>query len=537
LQDCSPYLGRWPWDEVGVFGNDDIMMSSSWLSKLLLLLASILSGISSADNNNVVHRLRTPHVDAQGVITTRDDYGNNLVEVVASSKHQEEHEASFRPQQTRIVNGTAPDKGDAAYPFFVELQFAGGWNLCGGQLIAPNVVLTAAHCVYDKKDYIPPEMVIWNGSEMEKRIPESGVIHPKYNKTQTDDLALIKLKEPALPVNEVNDGNGAYYWELVADDYDWINHPPIIRLQRYQTPSGCTSLYSQGLAEDILTLTVIGRQSDGGRQILEADVHYVLNSVCNEQYSGIISDDMVCAADTVEKQDACRGDSGGPLFTRLPVGENSLFTLVGVISWGYGCANPEYPGVYSRVAKITEWIDDTVCGYLSPKSCTADGKIRDYAVEALAVGTSMSRQMMKNRVKYDRRADLYGEQLEEELCELLGSDVNEEIPSLSPSSTPSELQTLSPSSAPSELPTRTFSSAPSELPSLTPSSTPSSTPSQPPTRTHLPSSAPSKLSARTFSSAPSQQLPTFTPSSAPPEPPTLPLIILSFLLVVYHCMY
>ena len=341
-----------------------------------------------------------------------------------------------------------------------------------------------------------------------------------------------------MAVNEVNDGNGPR-WELVVDDYDWVSHPPIIRLQRYQTPSGCTSLYSQGLAEDILTLTVIGRHETAGTtlggetssELLEADVHYVLNSICNEQYSEGISDDMLCAADTVERQDSCRGDSGGPLFTRLPVGENNLFTLVGVVSWGAAvCAHPEFPGVYSRVAKNTEWIDATVCEKLSPKSCTTDGKIRDYAVEALGGGTrSVPRQMMKNRVKNDRRADLYGERLEEELCELLGSNVDEEISSLSPSSTPSELATLPPSSAPSELPTLPPSSAPSELPTLTFSSAPSELSAL------TFSSPPSELSARTFSSTP-PQLPTLTPSSAPSEPQTLPLIILSFLLV-YHCMY
>eukprot|EP00985_Skeletonema_marinoi_P022043 scaffold13819_cov139-Skeletonema_marinoi.AAC.1 len=83
---------------------------------------------------------------------------------------------------------------------------------------------------------------------------------------------------------------------------------------------------------------------------------------------------MLCASDTQEGQDACSGDSGGPLFTRLPAdGGHDLFTLVGTVSWGYGCAMKEYPGV---------------CGGLSPKSCNADdGKIRDYALESLTGGT------------------------------------------------------------------------------------------------------------------------------------------------------
>eukprot|EP00984_Skeletonema_dohrnii_P015052 scaffold6441_cov115-Skeletonema_dohrnii-CCMP3373.AAC.8 len=100
----------------------------------------------------------------------------------------------------------------------------------------------------------------------------SGVMHPKYQGL-TNDIALLKLSEPALAVDAD--------WDLVHN-YNWTDHPPMIRLQRYQTPSGCTSL-SQDQAEDITTMTVIGHGTIayGGQmsgQLLEADVHYVQNS-------------------------------------------------------------------------------------------------------------------------------------------------------------------------------------------------------------------------------------------------------------------
>jgi len=148
-------------------------------------------------------------------------------------------------------------------------------------------------------------------------------MHPEYDsKKMFHDLALIRLKEPVLPVKEVNDGAGPY-WELVdPDQYNWAESTPIIRIQRYQSPSGCTSL-TQDEAKDITTLLVIGHgtTSSGGDlsgKLLAADVHYVMNSVCEKQYSEFkypISDDMICASDTTEKQDACQGDCGGPLFT------------------------------------------------------------------------------------------------------------------------------------------------------------------------------------------------------------------------------
>lgn len=69
---------------------------------------------------------------------------------------------------------------------------------------------------------------------------------------------------------------------------------------------------------------------------------------CNKDYDGRITDFMICAADT--NKDSCQGDSGGPLF------DMKSQKLVGVVSWGYGCADPQYPGVYSNIAKQLDWI-------------------------------------------------------------------------------------------------------------------------------------------------------------------------------------
>lgn len=83
-----------------------------------------------------------------------------------------------------------------------------------------------------------------------------------------------------------------------------------------------------------------------------AYVPSVNQNECQKTYDrfGDITDRMICAGYKKGGKDACQGDSGGPL-----VSNNKL---IGVVSWGYMCAQPDYPGVYSRVASVRSWIDE-----------------------------------------------------------------------------------------------------------------------------------------------------------------------------------
>merc|ERR1712135_170778 len=86
----------------------------------------------------------------------------------------------------------------------------------------------------------------------------------------------------------------------------------------------------------------------------------VSNAVCQQLYEGqygpnAILPDMMCAGNTVEGGvDACQGDSGGP----LTYDDQGRAVVVGVVSWGHGCALTNYPGVYSRVTEVLPWIND-----------------------------------------------------------------------------------------------------------------------------------------------------------------------------------
>lgn len=104
-----------------------------------------------------------------------------------------------------------------------------------------------------------------------------------------------------------------------------------------------------------LTTIGFGTTSSGGSvssRLLEATVDYVSNTECATAYSGtgtIVDDSQICGASP--GKDACQGDSGGPFIVKCA---NEEDTLVGVVSWGIGCASPDFPGVYGRVSNAAE---------------------------------------------------------------------------------------------------------------------------------------------------------------------------------------
>ncbi|HEX6288376.1 MAG TPA: serine protease [Herpetosiphonaceae bacterium] len=239
--------------------------------------------------------------------------------------------SSDRPG-TEIVGGTEAVPG--AWPWTAELRLNGG-HWCGGSLIAPRWIVTAAHCVYGKSA-IQFTVVLGehdlNAEEgTEQRFSVSQIkIHPNYNdSTKSSDIALLNLSSDAVYTSRVQ---------------------PVTLLQSpFDNPR-----FAPGV---VATVVGWGRTSEGGAsasRLLQVSVPIVSNSTCNQSqsYNGRVDSTMLCAGYSAGGKDSCQGDSGGPLV--VPYG--STWGLAGIVSWGDGCARAYKYGVYTRFGIFTDWV-------------------------------------------------------------------------------------------------------------------------------------------------------------------------------------
>ncbi|XP_066973537.1 trypsin-1-like [Macrobrachium rosenbergii] len=237
----------------------------------------------------------------------------------------------------RIVGGT--QTGINEYPWQVALISTRSTRpFCGGSLISAGWVLTASHCVQGQR---PRSLNIVVGDHNWSITTETAsatygvkkiIMHPQFNSSTLDyDAALIQLSAP-------------------------IAFPADNRIAPICLPT-TASLYESVTA----TVTGWGTLSSGGSQpyvLYEVDVPTMSNAVCNQSYVNQITPRMICAG--VAGKDSCQGDSGGPMVTNSQSG--TYMEQIGIVSWGYGCAAPNYPGVYSRVTEFTAWIKTNTLG-------------------------------------------------------------------------------------------------------------------------------------------------------------------------------
>lgn len=241
-------------------------------------------------------------------------------------------DSSFRPSPENsgalIVGGSETKVG--AYKWLVGLRSSrNGRSFCGGSLIDATHVLTAAHCI--SRWNSNPKWVSIGSHFLQGDVDgqyikvKTRTVHPSYNSpiNLANDYAILELMTPVQDIEPI----------ALADQYglDEI-------VGRNSTTSGWGTLSAGGSQSAVK---------------MEVTVPLISNEKCELAYENNIHDTMICAGFDEGGKDACQGDSGGPLFTTR---EDGTQVLVGVVSWGRGCAWKDYPGVYARVCKALDFI-------------------------------------------------------------------------------------------------------------------------------------------------------------------------------------
>ncbi|KAM6216531.1 acrosin [Rhynchocyon petersi] len=245
----------------------------------------------------------------------------------------------------RIVGGQAALTG--SWPWMVSIQFftmhnGRRYHACGGTLLNSNWVLSAAHCFSSKNKAYQWRLVFGTkdviyGHNMglkppaQERMVEKIIIHERYKSSpERNDIALIKVTPP-VPC-------GSFIGPACLPRFK--AGPPTVPQSCWVTGWG----FEREKAPRLSTV------------LREARVNLIDLDLCNstEWYNGLIHPSQVCAGYPEGNIDTCQGDSGGPLMCKDSV-ENVL-VVVGITSWGVGCARAKRPGVYTSTWSYLDWI-------------------------------------------------------------------------------------------------------------------------------------------------------------------------------------
>jgi secreted trypsin-like serine protease len=214
-----------------------------------------------------------------------------------------------------------------SYPFMMQITDASQNQFCGGTLVAPKKVVTAAHCMVGETTgsiRVVGGRTYLNGTNGTVSRVSKIWINPGYTDANNgDDVAVLTLST-SMPYTTAS-----------------------------YVSSSQTSVYAAGTTARILGWGTTSESGSASNQLRTATVPVVSDSSCRSSYgSDFVQSDMVCAGYSSGGVDTCQGDSGGPLL----IGG----VLAGITSWGEGCAEAGYPGVYTRLTTFSNLVTTQV---------------------------------------------------------------------------------------------------------------------------------------------------------------------------------
>ncbi len=265
--------------------------------------------------------------------------------------------ASARDPEPRVVGGQQTEISEWPWQVAIADPPAPGEDgydrqFCGGSLVAPTVVVTAAHCAYDfeASEFQPPEafsVISGRTTLSSDEGAETPVVDLFYFVETASGPAAQSQTEPAAGP-ALYDPEESEQWDVVLLELDSAAPAPAAPIQI--AGAGERDLWEAGDPAFVTgwgsIATAFGPYPD---DLQEAEVEIVADGDCEFAYGGsFFVETMVCAGLYPEGgRDSCQGDSGGPLVVPAAAGG---FRLVGDTSFGTGCGLPGFPGVYGRLA-------------------------------------------------------------------------------------------------------------------------------------------------------------------------------------------
>mmetsp|Transcript_7849 Transcript_7849/g.19485 ORF Transcript_7849/g.19485 Transcript_7849/m.19485 type:complete len:528 (-) Transcript_7849:193-1776(-) len=426
------------------------------------------TAVATATQNGSIRAtgLRSPSMEFSTIHNNNNDRDNSVPRELKRGSDETDGITSY------VIGGTDADIDEYPYYALMSLSDGSATYTCGGMLIAPNVVLTAAHCadgkgITDYNTYIGAFGFESTGEGAQLRSCTEFVYHDSW-------------------IPQEYDANGNYIFGtgvLAGNDFALckLNEPVYLDEDSVPVELNKDDSFPGTLPADAL-LTVVGfgftssDRTGGFAPILqEADIPFLDRDECNAFYGGIISDTMMCTWDQSGEGAECGGDSGGPVIYKEVQLDGSFRHIVpGLASFSTTPCGAT-PGIFARISQGMDWIEETVCtswGYddfcstssgngwlsMSPTSGPSDNPSVSPSTSPIGSPSANPSNSPSASPSNSPSAGLT------------------DSPSASPSSNPSAHPTDSPSASPISSP----STGPSASPSVTPTESPNASPSTDP---------------------------------------------------------